>query len=361
VDNVVAVLLFRLHSIQLALLIIAIREARRNGVGIGYHETRSMILALPLFWLVCGAAGYLYSQQRGIPSGIVWTALPAFLLEATFFLALGVERWRTRLEKLPPSAVSLALVAAAVAPYCAASLAFGSFRWQSLAGIALLAAVVSFWYIVLPHKPLVDLLLLTLMAAVVLTKTFAGFYVRPDPKLPLEALGMAMWIRTGAFALLSVRRVKGVGFGFWPSVREWIIGASYFALMLPVAGALAWWIRFASPHALGSPWTKTLSLLVLTFFGTLWVLALGEEFFFRGMLQQWMTSWLGNEWIGLLATSLVFGSVHLWYGSFPNWRFAALATVAGVFYGLAFRQARSIRASMVTHALTVTTWKMFFS
>jgi hypothetical protein len=35
--------------------------------------------------------------------------------------------------------------------------------------------------------------------------------------------------------------------------------------------------------------------------------------------------------------------------------------VAGVFYGLAFRQARSIRASMVTHALTVTTWRMLFS
>jgi membrane protease YdiL (CAAX protease family) len=38
-----------------------------------------------------------------------------------------------------------------------------------------------------------------------------------------------------------------------------------------------------------------------------------------------------------------------------------LATLAGIFYGLAFRQARSIRVSMVTHALTVTTWRMFFS
>ena len=99
----------------------------------------------------------------------------------------------------------------------------------------------------------------------------------------------------------------------------------------------------------------------LTFFGTLWVLALGEELFFRGLLQQWMCGWLKNDWAGLFATALVFGSVHLWYGVFPNWRFAVLAAVAGVFYGLAFRQGKGIRASMVTHALTVTTWRTFFS
>ena len=117
----------------------------------------------------------------------------------------------------------------AIAPYCAASLAFGSFRWQSLAGIALLSGLVSFWYVVLPQKPAADLLLLALMAAVVLTKVFASLYIRPDPRLPLEVLGQAMWIRTGAFALLSVRRVQGVGFGFWPSAREWKIGALFFA------------------------------------------------------------------------------------------------------------------------------------
>jgi len=320
-----------------------------------------MIWVLPLFWLACAAAGYLYSQQRGIPLEIVQHALPAFLLEATFFLILGVERWRTRLEKLPPAAVAAILTAAAVAPYCAASLALGSFEGRSFAAITLLGALVSFWYVVLPHRPAVDLLLLALMAGVVLTKAFGSFYVRPDPKLPLEALGQAMWIRTGVFALLSVRRVKGVGFGFWPSVREWKIGATYFALLLPVAGALAWWIGFANPHVPASEWLKALLFGILTFFGALWVLALGEEFFFRGLLQQWMTSWLRNEWAGLIVTSLLFGSVHFWYRSFPNWRFATLAAVAGVFYGLAFRQASSIRASMVTHALTVTTWKVFFS
>src|SRR5690349_4451784 len=230
-----------------------------------------MIWALPLFWLACATAGYVYAQQQGIATSVVLAALPAFLLEATLFLSLGIESWRRRLEKLPPAGVAALLVVAAVVPYSAASLAFHSFRWQAFAGIALLAGLVSFWYVVLPKKPAADLLLLALMAGVVLTKVFASLYVRPDPRLPLEALGQAMWIRTGAFALLSVRRVQGVGFGFWPSGREWKIGALYFAAMLPVAGVLAWWIGFARPHAPISGIERTTVLMLLTFFGTPWV------------------------------------------------------------------------------------------
>jgi len=317
--------------------------------------------ALPLFWLACAIAGYVVALQRGIPSSIVLAALPAFLIEATLFLTLGIESWRKKIEKLPPVGVAALLVLAAITPYCAASLAFGSFRWQSLAGIGLLSGLVAFWYVVLPQKPAADLLLLALMAGVVLAKVFASLYVRPHDRLPLEVLGMAMWIRTGAFALLSVRRVQGVGFGFWPSLREWKIGAVFFVLMLPVVAALAWWIGFAKFHPPESSWFRVPVIVLLNFFGTLWVLALGEEFFFRGLLQQWMTGWLRNEWAGLIATSLLFGAVHLPRGAFPNWRFAVLAAVAGVFYGLAFRQASSIRASMVTHALTVTTMTVFFS
>lgn len=89
------------------------------------------------------------------------------------------------------------------------------------------------------------------------------------------------------------------------------------------------------------------------------MLALAEEFFFRGLLQQWLTAWTRSEWVGLIAASLIFGSVHIFL-HFPNWKLAVLASLAGICYGLAFRRAKSIRASMVTHALVVTTWKIFF-
>jgi membrane protease YdiL (CAAX protease family) len=320
----------------------------------------SMILALPLVWVACAIAGYLYSQQQHIPAAIALAALPAFLLEATLFYVLGVERLRAHVERLPRAGVAVGLVLAAIAPYCAASLALGSFDWRALGGIAALAAAASFWYVLLPEKPATDVLFLVLLALVYLAKLFHRLYVSPHPKLPLETLGQLMWIRTGAFALLSVRRVKGVGFGFWPAPREWKIGAMYFALLAPVAAALGWWIGFAKPRMPALGWEKASLLAVATFFGILWVVALGEEFFFRGLLQQWVTGWLSSEWAGLLVTSVLFGAVHLWFRQFPNWRFAALAAVAGVFYGLSFRQAHSIRASMVTHALAVTAWRTFF-
>lgn len=318
-----------------------------------------MILAL--IWVAAAIAAFIYSHQQNIPTAIALRAFPAFLLEVSFFYVLGTERLRTRIDRLPRAGVAFLLTVAAVAPYCAASLALGSFDWGSLAEIAALAAVAAFWYVLLPHKAPVDLLFLVFLALVWLTKVLQPLYVSPHSKLPLNVLGQLMWIRTAAFALLSVRRVSGVGFGFWPEGREWRIGFLYYVLFLPVAAPLAFAIGFAKAHLAVGGWERMTLFALGTFFGILWVTALGEEFFFRGLLQQWLSQWLGNEWVGLAVASLLFGSVHLWFRSFPNWRFAALAAVSGIFYGLAFRQARSIRASMVAHALTVTTWRLFFS
>jgi membrane protease YdiL (CAAX protease family) len=320
-----------------------------------------MLLALPAIWVACVIAGYLYSQQQGIPANVAWAALPAFLLEITFYYTMGVERWRARLERLPMWYVALGLTAAAVAPYTAAALAFHAFRWAQLGWIFVLAGVVAFWFVVLPRRPVADVLFLLLLAAVMLTRVFHRLYPEsPHPRVTLYVLGQLMWIRTGVFALLSVRRVRGVGFGFWPGLWEWKIGATYFAMFAPLAAVVAWVIGFARPHLPGAGWERITLLALGTFFGALWVIALGEEFFFRGLLQQWIRDWSKSEAAGLVAASLLFGAVHLWFRGFPNWRFAVVAAVAGVFYGLAFRKAKSIRASMVTHALVVTTWRMFF-
>jgi membrane protease YdiL (CAAX protease family) len=288
-------------------------------------------------------------------------ALPAFVLEVVFYASLASDRIRARLEKLPSPLFATLLAISAVLPYGLATLAFHTFRWTALGWIALLAGAVSFWYILLPKRPASDLLLLVFMAAVWIAKLFPHWYASPYPKLYLPVLGQLMWFRCGLFAMLSIRRVKGVGFGFWPLKREWEIGVAYFALFLPLAAILAWGIGFAGPRVPPLGWEKTSLLAIGTFFGILWVVALAEEFFFRGLLQQWLVSWTRSEWAGLIAASLIFGAVHVFYRLFPNWRLAALAALAGLCYGLAFRRARSIRASMVTHALVVTTWKIFFA
>jgi len=293
---------------------------------------------------------------------IPWqTALPAFAVEAVLYASLGSETFRTRLERLPATVLAAMLTAAAILPYCLATLAFGTFEWRALGWIALLSGSVSFWYILLPKKPAADLLLLVFMATVWLAALFKQWYVCPYPKLNLPVLGQLMWFRTGLFSMLSIRRVQGVGFGFWPRASEWKIGTAYFAAFVPAAAILAHLIGFANPRWPSAGWERTSLAAVGTFFGILWVVALAEEFFFRGLLQQWLVSWTGSEAAGLVVASLLFGSVHLFYRAFPNWKFAALASLAGIFYGLAFRRARSIRASMVAHALVVTTWKIFFA
>lgn len=328
------------------------KSAARSGFGWG---------GVLLLWIAGAVAGLIYAHLQGIPERIALKVLPAFLLEITFFLVLGIESWRRWLETFSSFTVATILTLAAIVPYTIASLATGSFHWHALGWIALLAAAASFWYVALPHKLPSDALFLTFMAVVWISRILRNQYLGPYPKLQVDVLAHLMWVRTGTLALLSVRRMSGVGFGFWPEAREWRIGLGYFLAFLPGAAALAWWIGFASPRWPSGSWERVPVIAIATFFGTLWVLALSEEFVFRGLLQQWISSWLGNEWVGLGVASAIFGSVHLWMRPFPNWRNAILAGVLGVFCGLAFRQARSIRASMVTHALTVTAWRIFFS
>lgn len=317
-------------------------------------------MLLPVVWAACVIAGLLYAHQQSIPRATVLAALPAFLLEATFYYALAADRVRARIEKLAPATVAFALTAAAVSPYLAASIALGSFQWRAFLALAALAIIASFWYVFLPKKAPFDVIFLGFMAVVMLVHVFPRIYLSPHPKLPLSALGQAMWVRSGVFVMLAIRRVSGVGFGLWPNRRQWKIGALYYLLFLVAAVGLAWWIGFAKPHGPPGGWERTSLYAVGTFFGVLWVLALGEEFLFRGLLQQWIGSWLRSDNAGLLVASLLFGAVHLWFRGFPNWRLAIMAAVAGVFYGLAFRRTKSIRASMVTHALVVTTWRVFF-
>src|SRR5258706_16293529 len=237
-----------------------------------------MLFAIPAVWVACAVAGYLYAHQQGIPAWMFWAAIPAILLEITFYYILGVGRLRARLERLAPAGVATLLTMAAAAPYVVASLGFHAFRWQSLSWIVLLAGLASFWFVVLPKRPLFDLLFLGLAAAVMLARIFHSIYgADPHPKLPISGLGQLMWVRTCVFSMLSVRRVKGVGFGFWPGMGDWRIGAIYFALFTPIAALVAWFIGFARPHWPAGGWQKTSVLALATVFGILWVVRLGEE------------------------------------------------------------------------------------
>ncbi|HET8546843.1 MAG TPA: CPBP family intramembrane glutamic endopeptidase [Bryobacteraceae bacterium] len=318
---------------------------------------RGFALAVAGLWIVLGIAAWPYSQDQNIPRWILLAVLPAFLIEAALYLAAGLESTRRHLEQLPAPRLALLMTLSAPLPLAIYMLSTGVWDSWSFAAVLGLAMAASWWFILLPRNAAVDIGFLALLAAPIIADLFKRIYPAPTPKIAVQILGVSMWVRTGMLAILSIRRMEGIGFGFVPRAREWLIGVRYFAYFLPIGAALAAGLAFIRPEA-PSLSLRTVVLTIATFAGVLWVLALSEEFFFRGILQQQLSRWLRSEWAGLICASILFGLVHLWFRAFPNWRFALLATVAGVFYGLAYMRGRSIRPAMVTHALVVTTWKL---
>lgn len=281
----------------------------------------------------------------------------AFLIEYSFYLWPACAAPRDWLAAQPKWRAALLLTIASVLPWVALSLPLGAANFGRLLLLLLVAGAVSFWYVFLPVRPWADAGILLLLAALQIARFFDGIYPSPLPKLPLSILGHLMLIRTGALALLTIRGGIRAEFRFLPTGAEWRNGLRYFAIMVPAVGLVYWALGLANfrPQPLGIP------LAIGTFLGVLWVVAISEEFFLRGLLQQWLQDWTASPWTALLITALLSGAAHLgFHGAFPSWRFALVAVVFHFFCGLAWLRTRTIQAGMVAHALTVTVWEVFF-
>ena len=329
---------------------IAMMTAMKNSLG-------RFFAAVGVGWVALGVAAFLYARMKSIPG---WAALPvaaAFLAEFPFYLLPGFEGPRRWLAGRGRTQAAGWIALSAMIPWLVYSAGTRTFHPASFAALLAIALAVAFWYVALPVTPAIDLLFLALLAAVILARVFDSIYAPPIPKLKeMSYLGHIMLIRTAALAMLLVRGSVTAEFRFLPTRREWLAGLRYFIFLLPVAGTAYWALGLVHFRAriIG------VSLILATFFGILWVVALSEEFFFRGLLQQWLGRWLRSTTAGLICASLLFGSVHLGFGGhFPNWRFAIVAAIAGCFYGLAWRSTRTIQSGMVAHALTVTLWRVF--
>jgi uncharacterized protein len=313
-------------------------------------------------WLLLGLGASMYARMTGIPE---WAAIPvaaAFLIEIPFYLLPGFNGLpgfnapREWLERAGRAQIAGLLTASAIVPWLVYSTATGEASLAHFLWLLLIASGVSFWYVVLPAAAVADAMFLVILAAIYLSKAFDQIYLSPIPKLPISILGKLMLIRTAAMAILVIRRNVKAEFRFLPNRSEWLTGLRYFAFALPVVGFCYW--------ALGLVHVRNHPLNVLqaagTFLGILWAVALPEEFFFRGLLQQWLERWTGNITIALVLAAVIFGSAHLgFHRIFPNWRWTIVAGVLGLFLGLAWRNSRSVQASMVSHALIVTVWRVF--
>ena len=97
------------------------------------------------------------------------------------------------------------------------------------------------------------------------------------------------------------------------------------------------------------------------FAGLFFFTALPEEFLFRGLIQNWMQRVSKRPTASLIVASVIFGASHLNNGTpIPNYRYFLMATIAGVFYGRAWRNTGSLMASSLTHALVDACWTVMF-
>jgi membrane protease YdiL (CAAX protease family) len=85
-----------------------------------------------------------------------------------------------------------------------------------------------------------------------------------------------------------------------------------------------------------------------------------EEFLFRGLLQNTLSRAMKSDNGGWILASILFGASHLPNNGFPNWRYALLATIAGLFYGRAWRKTGSLLPAALVHMLVDATWHFLF-
>ncbi len=288
-------------------------------------------------------------------------ALPAFLLEAIFYLGSVFAETRAWFAPVRPRRLQgLLLWMSALLPYLVFASLSNTLHRSAFELLATLTAVLAFWFILLPMRPAYDIGFLLIAAAPVVLRVFPRIYLSPDPNLRIDVLGHLMWIRLGIAALLVLREWNPGAFDFWPRAHEWRTGLLYYASsILPIA-LVALALHDARFAPVPGAWWRVAALAVGTFFGMLWVVALGEELFFRGVIERALLDGWKSKTAAVIVSAILFGAAHFWFQHFPNWRRALVATVLGLACGLAYARTGSVRVPMVTHAFVVTTWRVLF-
>jgi len=241
-------------------------------------------------------------------------------------------------------------------PYALIAISFGIFHWGWLALYALLPAAVAFVMSQAKEAdPAMksnwrDFAVLAILGVAVDLRWF-------EPAWPagLAAVGKLLLLDAGIFGFLVVRQLDGVGFDLRLTLRDAGIALREFRFYAPIAILLGWVLGFLHFHAV---WPAPLPALGAFLFNLLCI-AVPEELFFRGWLQNLLERRLGRT-VALLLTAVLFGLAH-WNKrtALFNWRYVLLAAIAGVFYGRAWRDQRRVGASSLTHSMGDTVWSLW--
>jgi len=255
-----------------------------------------------------------------------------------------------------PKPLRIAAPALLCLPYLFVARAFHIFHWQWLALYALLPAGVAFlleqarWADKGNRGNWRDFLVLAVLGLAVDLRWF-------EPAWPhgYAAFGKMLLLDAGIFAFLGVRKLDGVGFDLRVRGSDAAIGFRELAFYAIVAVPLGLGLGFLHFHAAWPQPLRAIGAFVFTFL----FIAIPEELFFRGWLQNLLERRLGG-FGALLMTAALFGLSH-WnkHTTGFNWRYVIMAAIAGISYGRAWRAQRRVAASCLTHATVDTLWSLW--
>lgn len=171
----------------------------------------------------------------------------------------------------------------------------------------------------------------------------------------LAIFNKVLLLVTGIYGFVLVRELEGTGFDLRLRGRDVLFGLREVLFYTPIALALGLSLGFLHWHARWPGFAAMAVAWIFTFF----FIAVPEELFFRGWLQNLLEKRMGRN-RALLLTSVLFGLAHFNKRAvYFNWRYVLLAAVAGFFYGRAWRREHRVGASAVTHASVDAIWSLW--
>jgi uncharacterized protein len=285
------------------------------------------------------------------------TAIAVLVLELAPAAAFGLvgERIGEVCARWPAILRSVLPVVCAI-PYVLISYSHQIFSWKWCALYALLPVVVA-W--LLGQAVITDpeqcgnwrdaIVLLTLGLAVDL-RWFEGAW--PNG---LAGLGKLLLVDSALYGFVAIRRLSGTGFDFHFRWSDWKTGLRELIFFTPLVVGLGLALDFLQPHRSALRWSIISTWVYIFIF-----VAVPEELYFRAWVQNLLERRVGRR-TALAITAVLFGLSHFNKRSTHfNWRYVILASVAGIFYGRAWRERRRVPASAITHASVDAIWSFWF-
>jgi uncharacterized protein len=241
-------------------------------------------------------------------------------------------------------------------PYILVAASAGDFHWQWCALYAALPVCIAvlLWQAAQldasQHGNGRDFLVLIVLGLAVDLRWFEAAW---PPHLAM--FSKMLLLDAGIYGFVLVRQLDGTGFDLRLRLRDAGIGLREAAIYTPIALAIGLALGFLHVHREWPGVAMIPAAWIFTFF----FIAVPEELFFRGWLQNLLERRIGRT-PALLLTAALFGLAHFNKRTANfNWRYVLLAAIAGIFYGRAWRTDRRVGASAITHATVDTIWSLW--